>query len=126
MSHCEMHVVSLLLSLSCHRDSSSPFFTSQDKTSSFAPTKALPEPALRLDPSEDQTEFDDAVQTVPKTWAGSYFLYQLATAMRLGYRTVHTCSCAPSRPLQRLHSKKFEHEIGFPTASEMNSDPARA
>ncbi len=66
MSHCDIHVTSLLLSLSCHRDSSSPFFTSQQRTSSFAPTKALPFPALRLEPSDVQMEFEAAVQTVQR------------------------------------------------------------
>jgi hypothetical protein len=72
-------VTALRLSLSFHRASSSPFFTSQQMTSSFAPTYALPAPVDRAlavfdEDSGAQTQLELAVQTVPKLAEGSYFL----------------------------------------------------
>lgn len=72
-----MHVTSLRLSLSCHRERSSPVLIDQHRTSSFAPTYALPAPVERavLVLSGVQMELEVAVQTVPKDVEGSYFLW---------------------------------------------------
>ena len=88
-AHCEMQVTALRLSVSFHLESCSPFFTSQQITSSFAPTYALPAPVERAlavleEDSGAQTQLEDAVQTVPKLTDGSYFLlWLLVTARRM-------------------------------------------
>lgn len=75
-------MTALRLSLSFHLASCSPFLISQQMTSSFAPTYAFPAPVERAlavfeEDSGDQTQFEVAVQTVPKLTVGSYFLVLL-------------------------------------------------
>lgn len=56
-------------SLSRHRLSSSPFFTSQQRTSSFAAANAWPAPVVLLAVAllfEAQTTLEDAEVTTPK------------------------------------------------------------
>ena len=72
-------VTSALHLLSRHRLSSSPFFTSQHRTSSFAPTKAWPAPLPRFKLPRAllfcvHTTFDEAELTRPKVEDCSYFL----------------------------------------------------
>ena len=75
-------VTSALQLLSFHRLRSSPFFTSQHKTSSSAPTIARPAPEERVAAfcafsafsSGAHTAFEEAEVTMPKVFECSYFL----------------------------------------------------
>lgn len=77
---CVIAVTCALHEVSRHLPSSSPFFTSQLRTSSLAPTKARPAPVLRAAPestsSRAQIAFDDADVTSPKVFECSNFLHK--------------------------------------------------
>lgn len=73
-----MQVTSARFAESLHFDRISPFLTSQQRTSSLAPTYARPDPVERLllvvRESGVQMQFEDAVVMVPKDCVASYFL----------------------------------------------------
>lgn len=75
---CVIAVTSALQPGSRHLLSSSPFFTSQQRTSSLAPTIARPAPVGRAVPKTSSslvhTAFDEADVTRPKVWECSNFL----------------------------------------------------
>lgn len=79
---CTITVASAVQPRSFHRPRSSPFFTSQQRISSLAPTMARPAP-VDLVPtfdtcsSELQTEFEDADVMRPNVLECSYFLREL-------------------------------------------------
>lgn len=75
---CVTTVTWALHAESRHRPRSSPFFTSQQRTSSLAPTIARPAPVWRTAPavcsSFDQMAFDEAEATSPNVFECSNFL----------------------------------------------------
>ena len=76
---CVIAVTSALHPLSLHRPRSSPLFTSQQRTSSSAPTIARPAPVDRESvlgaiSSGLQTTFDEADVMRPNVFECSYFL----------------------------------------------------